>query len=335
VIPPVSLEFVHDLELFAPGAARPVSLDVSAARAGVSGTLRLEAPPGWTASPASLPFRLAAAKDRARLTFSVTPPGSPATAVLTAGAEVAGTRYRTRRVDIRFDHIPEVLLQPAAELKAVCLDLAIRGRRVGYLPGAGDRVSECLERMGCAVTPLTGDDLAPESLRRFDTVVLGVRAFNTRTDLAPRLPVLLAYVKDGGNVIAQYNTVGQVGPVPAAPIAPYDLALSDSRVVDENSAVTILVPGHPALTGPNRIVAADFNGWVQERARYLPREWDPRFAALLSCHDPGEGPQTGGLLVAHYGKGYFVYTAFSWFRQLPDGVPGAYRLFANLVSLGK
>jgi hypothetical protein len=265
----------------------------------------------------------------------VAPPGSPGTAVITADAEVSGAHYRTRRVDIRFDHIPEVLLQPAAELKAVCLDLAIRGRRVGYLPGAGDRVPECLERMGYAVTPLTGDDLAPESLRRFDAVVLGVRAFNTRTDLGPRLPELLAYVKGGGNVIVQYNTVGPVGPLPASPIAPYELALSDSRVVDENSAVTILAPGHPALAGPNRIVAADFNGWVQERARYLPREWDPRFAALLSCHDPGEAPQAGGLLVAHYGKGYFVYTAFSLFRQLPDGVPGAYRLFANLVSLGK
>ena len=133
-------------------------------------------------------------------------------------------------------------------------------------------------------------------------------------------------------MVVQYNTSGSLL---SDRLAPYDLSISDGRVIDEASPVTFLAPDHPALTGPNRIAAGDFSGWVQERARYLPKSWDSRFTALVSCHDPGEVAQAGGILVARCGRGYFVYTSFSWFRQLPDGVPGAYRIFANLVSLGK
>jgi hypothetical protein len=162
--------------------------------------------------------------------------------------------------------------------------------------------------------------------------VIGIRAFNTRADLSQNLSGLFAYVEGGGNVIVQYNTSDGLQ---NTRLAPYELKLSHDRVTDETAPVTLLVPDHPAFTAPNRIVPSDFDGWVQERGLYFASEWDDHFTPLLACNDPGEPPKTGSLLVAHYGRGYFVYTGLSWFRELPEGVPGAYRLFANLISLGK
>jgi hypothetical protein len=246
--------------------------------------------------------------------------------------EIGGARFNHQRIEVRYDHLPLQLLHPAAGLKVLSLDLAIRGRHVGYLPGAGDDVAECLEQMGYAVTQLTGADLTAERLRSLDAVVIGIRAFNTRTDLAERLPALFAFVEAGGNVIAQYNTVDGLA---ANWLAPFQLRISRHRVTDENAPVTFLAADHPSLKTPNPITEADFEGWVQERGLYFPDQWDERFTAILASSDPGEAPLRGGLLVARHGNGYFVYTGLAWFRQLPEGVPGAYRLFANLVSLGK
>jgi hypothetical protein len=217
------------------------------------------------------------------------------------------------------------------------LDLAIKGTRVGYLPGAGDSVAASLEQMGYEVTQLTDTDLTADNLKRFDAVVIGVRAFNTRKELPAHLPGLFAYVEAGGTVVEQYNTPGSLQ---TTQLAPYDLKINRDlphyRVTDEKGPVTLLDPGHPAFTTPNRIVPADFDGWVQERGLDFASEWDTaHWEPLISCSDVGEAPLKGGLLVAHYGKGIFVYTGLSFFRQLPAGVPGAYRLFANLVSLGK
>ena len=162
--------------------------------------------------------------------------------------------------------------------------------------------------------------------------MIGIRAFNTRGDLAGRLPALFAYVEAGGNVIAQYNHLDGLGP---DWLAPFQLRISRDRVTDEQAPVTFLAPDHPVLTTPNPITSADFDGWVQERVLYLPDQWDERFTPILASGDPGEAPLRGGLLVARHGKGYLVYTGLAFFRQLPEGVPGAYRLFANLISLGK
>ena len=332
VIPPVSLRFPEDLALFAPGSTRTVVIEVISARAGATGALQLEAPAGWQVSPATQPFSLTNYNETARFTFTVTAPKNSATARILATAAIDVQRYHNRHVEIRYDHIPPQLLQPPARLKALSLDLAIRGHQVGYLPGAGDSVAECLERMGYAVTILTATDLTPERLRSFDAVVVGIRAFNTRTDLASNLSALFAYVEAGGNAIVQYNTSNGLQ---TTRLAPYSLKLSRDRVTDETAPVTLLVPDHPAFTTPNKIVPADFDGWVQERGLYFPSEWDSHFTPLLTCNDPGESAKSGSLLVAHYGRGWFVYTGLSWFRQLPEGVPGAYRLFANLISLGK
>jgi LmbE family N-acetylglucosaminyl deacetylase len=333
VIPPVAVSFPDEVELFVPGTQRTIALEIVAARSGAAGTLQLEVPAGWQVTPPSARFALGRAGDRTRCNFTLTAPAQAATAVVGAVADVGGIRCRTGRKEIRYEHIPLQLLQPTARLKAVSLDLAKRGKTVGYLPGAGDDTAHALMDMGYAVTELTGADLSPEKLKNFDAVVLGVRAFNVRTDLVAGLPALFAYVEGGGTVVAQYNRPGR--DLKTEQLAPYALRLSNDRVTDENAAVTFLAPEHPVLNGPNKITAADFAGWVQERGVYFPNQWAEPFAPILACGDAGEEPLKSGLLIAKHGRGYFVYTGLAFFRQLPAGVPGAYRLFANLVSLGK
>ena len=200
--------------------------------------------------------------------------------------------------------------------------------------GAGDDVPASLRQMGCNVTLLADADLEPANLKRFDAVVMGVRAYNTKDGLAFHQQALLDYVQQGGTLIVQYNTNFEFV-VDAASLAPYPIKISRGRVTDEVCEVRTIAPEHPVLNTPNKITADDFSGWVQERGLYFPSEWDTNFTAPLSMNDPGEKPADGSLLVASYGKGHYVYTGISFFRELPAGVPGAYRLFANLLSLGK
>jgi hypothetical protein len=256
---------------------------------------------------------------------------------LRAVALVDGTRYSAQRDEVRYDHIPPQILQPPARLNVAAFDLEIRGQRVGYLPGAGDSVAECIEQMGYAVTLLNGADLTPENLKKFDAVVIGVRAFNEREDFKDNLPGLLAYVENGGTVVAQYNRPNGLN---VQQLGPYQLSIAGPapalRVTDENAAVSILDGESPAVNVPNKIVESDWADWVQERGAYFPSSWDQNaYKPLLAMSDPGEAPLKSSVLIAKHGKGYYVYTGLGFFRQLPAGVPGAYRLFANLVSLGK
>jgi len=336
VIPPVSLHFASDVSLFAPGSSRPVDVEIKSARAGAAGKVKLELPSGWKAAPNDFSFTLGAVNATARFTFTVTAPAQVTAGRVTAMAEVGGARFAQQRVMIDYAHLPVMLLQPPARARLVSLDVAARGRAVGYLPGAGDDSARALEQLGYRVTILTDTDLTAEKLRGLDAVVFGVRAFNERADLTSNLPALFAYVEAGGTVIAQYNR--PAGSLP--PLGPYALSIAGSappwRITDEKSPVTFLAPNHPVLTTPNRIGRSDFEGWVQERGAYFPSSWDEaHYTAILALNDPDEKPLTSGLLVARHGKGYYVYTGLAFFRQLPAGVPGAYRLFANLVSLGK
>ena len=331
VIPPVSLKFGAEVALFGPGKSHPVEVLITASRANLSGALQLDLPGGWTGSPATQPFALGGVGDEKTFSFTVTAPGQAASAKIIADAEIGGTHYRNEREEISYAHIPRQLLQPLAKLKVLSLDLATRGHTIGYLPGAGDTVADCLKQMGYDVKILDDSDLTKDNLQNLDAVVIGVRAFNVRNNLAPYLPALFAYVEAGGTVVEQYNR-----PDPkVTPLAPFDLHISNDRVTDETAAMTFLAPDHPVLNAPNKITSADFNGWVQERGIYFPDHWDDHFTPILACNDPGESPLKGSLLVAQSGKGHYVYTGLVFFRQLPAGVPGAYRLLANLISLGK
>ena len=332
VIPPVSLDFASDVALFAPSSTHPVEVEIVASRADLDGTLRLEGPQGWTVSPAEQPFHLKTIGERAHFTFSITAPARSETAKFVADAEIRNAHYRTGRIAINYSHIPPILLQPVASLKAISLDLKTLGHTVGYLPGAGDSVAQNLKQMGYAVRILDDTKLMPEDLQGLDAVVIGVRAFNVRKDIGSHLPVLFRYVENGGTIVAQYN---RPDGLQTNEVAPFELHLSTDRVTDETAAATFLAPDNPALNKPNKITSADFDGWVQERAIYFPDQWDDHFTPVLAFNDPGETPLKGSLLVAPYGKGYFVYTGLVFFRELPAGVPGAFRLFANLISLGK
>ena len=222
VIPPVSLGFDSEVVLFAPGNSRPVEVEITAYRADTAGAVQLEAPAGWQIKPASQSFHLAKVGDRKRYEFTVTAPPEFTTAKIIASAEIGGQRYQNERKEINYPHIPLQLLQPPASFKAVSLDLVIRGHKVGYLPGAGDSVADALKQMGCTVTTLTDADLTPENLHGFDAVVIGVRAFNVRTNLAAHLPGLFAYVEAGGTVVEQYNRPGRDQKTDV--LAPYRLA---------------------------------------------------------------------------------------------------------------
>ncbi len=354
VIPPVSMQFNSEIFLVAPGTSKPVTVEVTSARAKTRGTLHLTAPAGWKVEPAASDFRFANIGDKASVTFNVTalpgdrpgqtPAGQQTGTVpsasagrLTAVAALDGREFSNQRYEVRYDHLPIQLLQPPARARAASFALTTRGFTIGYLPGAGDYVAECLEQMGYVVHRLTGADLTPEKLKGFDAVVIGVRAFNERTDLKDNFPGLLAWVEAGGTVIAQYNRPNrlkttQLGPYPLSIEGPAERL----RVTDEKSPVKLLATDHPALNTPNKIELGDFDGWVQERGAYFASSWDnDHYTPLIEINDPGEAPLKSSVLVAKYGKGYYVYTGLGFFRQLPAGVPGAYRLFANLVALGK
>jgi hypothetical protein len=330
VIAPITVVPASDVRLFVPGASRSVDVELTAPRADTRGTLRLDVPDGWQVRPVTQPFELPRVGNRVRLTFEVTAPSHPASANITAWANVGGMDYSNQWFDIRYDHIPPQLLQPASRVKAVALDLKKRGTTVGYIPGAGDSVAQSIEQMGYTVKTLGNADLTTAGLRGLDAVVVGVRAFDADRELIGHMPALFDYAWAGGNVIVQYNRVDGLTDTPLT------LRISSgNRVTDETAPVTFLAPDHPVLNTPNKITAADFDGWVQERSTYCPVQWDERFTPILASNDPGEEPIRSQLLVAKYGQGYFTYATLVFFRELPAGVPGTYRLFANLLSLGK
>jgi LmbE family N-acetylglucosaminyl deacetylase len=331
VAAPLSVATEDELLLWPDQGAKEVAVRVRALQRPVArAELSLGTPPGWTVTPANFTFDLDKPGAEKRFVFSVTPPDDEQVAFLRPQVRFEGKSWDRSLKTIEYPHIPKQILQPQAELKAVRLRLAKSGQRVGYIAGAGDKIAEGLRQMGYQVDVLSSD-VTQQTLQGYDAVVLGVRAFNVLDDMEALAPKLFEFAKQGGTLVVNYNTNSNLK---RKEIAPLPLELSRGRVTDERSEVRILAPQHPALTAPNLITEDDFAGWVQERGLYFASTWDPVFTPILACHDEGEEDLAGGLLVAKYGQGHLVYTGLSFFRQLPAGVPGAYRLFANLVSLG-
>jgi hypothetical protein len=255
--------------------------------------------------------------------------------IITAG----GDTFCYSITPIRYDHIPWQVLPRTASIRCLGIDLKKTGKRIGYIMGAGDEVPAALRKMDYEVEILAENRVNAASLKTFDAVVIGIRAYNTHAWLKKKKPELMAYLQDGGRVVAQYNNASFLagGPESLDSIAPYPLKISQERITVENSPVKILAPENHLLQKPNRITEKDFEGWVQERAVYLPKTWDAKFTPLLTMQEPiiggkQEEPKNGALLAAPVGKGLYIYTSIAFFRELPAGVPGAYRLFANLVS---
>ena len=324
--------------VFPDGAAKTIRVVVKAAAAAADGKVSLELPEGFTAEPTSAPFQLAKKGDEASVAFRVTPPArvdhAGARGTLRAVADSGGKRF-TRGVErIEHGHIPIQTTFPEAEVSLARFDLARVKAPIGYIPGAGDEVPAALRRAGYEVTLLSDDDLDTRPLDRFAAIVVGVRAYNVNAKMPAHHARLMAYVEHGGTLVAQYATNNRISKTPTE-IGPFPFEISQERVTDETAKVAFELEKHAVLKTPNALVDSDFDGWVQERGLYFANKWDDHYAAPLSMHDPGEPPRKGSLLVARHGKGAFVYTGLAFFRQLPAGIPGAYRLFANLLAHGK
>jgi LmbE family N-acetylglucosaminyl deacetylase len=316
-------------------AARTISVTVSAARDGMDGVLRLDAPAGWRVSPASAAVTLGRAGESRTIPFMVIPPAdATGEHVLRASFESGGRVHDEGYTMIDHPHIRPHALYRHARVRAMVFPVTIaRDLRIGYIEGAGDDGADALRQLGATVEPLDAAALAGSDLSRYDAIVAGIRAYEVRPDLIAHNGRLLEYARRGGTFVVQYNKYelveGGFMPYPATMSQPH------GRVTDETAAVTPIAPEHRALSWPNRITGADFEGWAQERGLYFLDTFDPRYDALLSMADPGEPPQSGSLVVARVGDGWYAYTGLALFRQLPEAVPGAYRLLANLVSLGQ
>lgn len=332
VLPPVSVTPRASLLVF-PDATTPRSLTVrlQANRAAVSGELSPELPAGWRAEPARAPFSLAKKGDEIDLAFRVHPPRAESIASLRLVATVGGQRLSRALAHVEYAHIPIQTVTPEADVKLMRADIHHRRTRVGYIAGAGDEVPAALRQAGYDVTMLSEETIAHGSLAPYQAIVTGVRAFNVDARLPFLHARLMQWIADGGTMVVQYNTQNFLSSLPPE-LGPAPFQVSHERVTDENAAVTILDPAHPIVNAPNKLGARDFAGWVQERGLYFAGTWDPAYVPLFAMHDPGEAPQKGSTLVARHGKGAFIYTGLSFFRQLPAGVPGAYRLFANLID---
>jgi LmbE family N-acetylglucosaminyl deacetylase len=337
VVPAVAVDLPENVALFPSEAPKKIEVHVKANTADMAGDLRLELPEDWKTAPASQGFRLAQTGDEQTLTFAITPPREDAQGQLRAVAKVDGREISSGETVIAFPHIPPQTLFPDAAAKLERAEIKLTAHKIGYVMGAGDQVPEALRQLGCDVTVLTARDLAESDLSAFDAIVTGVRAYNVRPDLRANQQRLLDYVNSGGTMIVQYN-VAEGGPFGGRRtgeldhLGPYPLTVGRGRVSVEESPVRFLDPGNPLLVAPNHISDRDFDGWIQERGLYFASEWDSHYRAVLETHDPGEKPLEGGMLYARYGKGVYIFSAYSWFRELPAAVPGAYRIFANMLS---
>lgn len=330
VVPRVALNLPESVFVFPAGARRKVQVVASASVDNVAGEVHLELPKGWSAAPATAAFRVPRTGEQQVMEFEVTPPaGENIARLLAVTAEHGRTVASGMRV-ISYPHIPPQTVFPPSEAKLVRANVAVHARRVGYVMGAGDQGPEALRQLGCEVRLLGAPDLAQHDLSGFDAIVTGVRAYNVRADLRANQSRLLEYVKNGGTLVVQYNVAE--GSLEGVTLGPYPITISRDRVTVEESPVRFPHPDNPLLHAPNAIGEGDFEGWVQERGLYFASKWDPRYQTVLACGDPGEKPLDGGELWTRYGKGVYVFSAYSWFRQLPAGVPGAYRLFANLLG---
>lgn len=338
VVPAVALGFESPLLVVPTGATvsrQRVSLRVTnLRREAVNGTVALTLPAGWTAVPATATFALRGANERSLVSFDVTAPAArrPGAYPIAARATIGNAAYSRDMQLIAYPHIQTHRLYTDASATAQVLNLSVPAVHVGYIMGSGDAVPDALRRMNLRVTLLDDAALTGGDLSAYDAIVVGVRASEARPAFGANQARLRQFMERGGTLIVQY----QQGEYTSQNLPPYPAQImGNSRVTDETATVTILAPQHAAFTFPNRITAADFDGWVQERNLYAFTSFDSRYTPLLEASDPGEAPQRGGQVYARVGRGHYVYTSYAWFRQLPAGVPGAYRLMANLVSLSK
>ena len=332
VLPRATTQLSEKVLLFQEAAPKKVRLQVQAHVANFKGTVSLRTPKNWTVTPEKQEVDITQAGAMKEYEFKVRPPKGNSTGLFSAEVKEGSRSYTMTLEEIDYPHISKQYMLRPNKATVSKIDLESKVKSIAYLRGAGDKVAESLRNIGIEVFEFDVKDLRLETLVPFPTLVVGIRAFNVHKDLEFKNQILWDYVRQGGTVVVQYNTSRGLD---STLLAPYPLQLSRDRVTDENAEVRFLKKEHPLLTEPNKITTADFQGWVQERGLYFANRWDDRYQPLFSMNDKGESQKMGSLLVADYGQGKFIFTGLSFFRELPAGVPGAYRLFANLISYGQ
>jgi hypothetical protein len=330
ILPIVTTKLKDKVIIFSDNTVKKVFVEVRAGANNISGNVSLKTPTDWIVSPKEIPFNISQKSDKQTVEFLVTPPKNQSEGKLEVVAISKGKTYKKELVEINYNHIPKQSVLPNSEAKLVRLNIKKAGNYIGYIKGAGDAVSESLQQIGYVVEEINPSEITDKNLLKFDAIVLGIRAYNVVKELKFKQKFLLEYVEKGGTMIVQYNTNRRVDVS-----APYLLKLSRDRVTDEFSDVRVLETDNPLLTFPNKITQNDFKGWVQERGLYFPNKWSKEYTPILSMNDKGETAKNGSLLIAKYGQGNYIYTGLSFFRELPAGVSGAYKLFANMLSVGK
>lgn len=331
IVPDVTASITDKVSIFNRKKNKLIAVKVKAGKDNVSGNVKLELPENWTVSPAEIPFSLARKGEEQAVFFEVTAPKTAEEITAKAVAIVDGKRFDLERYDIRYPHISKQMVLKPSEAKFIKLDIRTGDEKIAYVMGAGDEVHKSLVQMGYDVAIVKPEEISKEKLAEFDVVIIGIRAYNTVPALALKQGLLFDFVKEGKTMIVQYNTTDDLV---TKDIAPFPLKISRDRVTEENAEVRFLAPQNPLLNQPNKITDHDFEGWKQEQGLYYPNEWDKAFTPVISANDKGEKPKDGALLVAQYGKGHYIYTGLSFFRELPEGVAGAFRLMANMISIG-
>ena len=334
VVPALSLRLAPDVAVIPLGGKRQKEFTVhieNQSTTTVDGDVRLVVPAGWAVTPMTQPLKFARQGEKASVQFTVTAPAAAGDFKVRAIARVGTQEFQQGYTVVAYPHIETHYLYSPAESTVEVFDVKTGISSLGYVEGVGDTVPDALKQLGINVTMLSPQDLASGDLSKFPTIVLGVRAYSAREDLRTYNKRLLDYVSNGGNLVVQYNRAEDFGNLQFGPY-PFTVNNND-RVTKEEAPVKVLQSSHPLFNVPNKITPSDFDGWVQERGTYFLRTWDPKYTPLLESGDPGEMPLQGGLVTVRYGKGTYTYTGYVFFRELPEGIKGAYRLFANLVSL--
>lgn len=332
VLPPATITISNPVFVFNTIEPKNISFIVKANAPNVKGTVKVNVPKGWKIELQNALVDLANKGEEQIIYAVLTPEKSGKDGKLQAIISIDGKEYNKSITHVEYDHIPYQFILSDAEAKIVFLDLKKTANKIGYIPGAGDDVPACLTQIGYDVTLLTDELLAKENLNQYSSIVTGVRAYNTNDRMKIYHEKLMDYVHQGGNLIVQYNTNNRIAPMETK-IGPYPFTISRDRVTDEKAEVNFINPKHPVLNTPNVITEKDFDDWIQERGIYFATELDEHYETVLSLNDPNEKAHEGSLIIAKHGKGNFVYTGLAFFRELPAGIPGAYRLFVNLLSL--
>lgn len=332
VRPPVVANIADNVSIFSNEAQKEIQIKLKANSNNIKGVVKFKSNDGWIISPSEIQFELKNKYDEKSISLSVNPPKNSGETILEISMQINGKQYDNSLVEISYPHIPSQVYFPKSEIKLVKLDIQKTVTNIGYVMGSGDKVAESLQNAGYTVTLLTDEMLEENNLQQYDAIITGVRAYNTRERLKFARQKLLNYMSNGGTLIVQYNVSSGLV---TQDIGPYPFRISQGRITDEEAKINFVDPNNEILNFPNKISNKDFDDWVQERGLYFADEWDKNYKTIFSGSDKNEKELFGSTLFTRYGKGAFIYTGLSWFRQLPAGIPGAYKIFANMIEAGK